>query len=149
MLDAADYVPRPEGPQPSDQAAPSATAHEAQALRPDAEPTFAPDALAAKLTPGALRIKALRAKLRQSAPPRRLAEPEGPPPGAMKRASYSLLLMAGAAIVAGSTYYLYQTFVAPSPLLGPLMMEWGAQPAGVKSDVADPSEPLVRGAGAG
>ena len=77
----------------------------------------------AKLTPGALRIMALRAKLRQSNGSSRGSVPSYMQAGAMgeprhsaiKRASLSVLLMAGAALVASSTYYLYQTFVVAAP----------------------------------
>jgi hypothetical protein len=62
---------------------------------------------------------ALRAKLRQSNGNGRGGAPARVPPGAaeeqrrgeIRRASLSILLIAGAALVASSTYYLYQIYV--------------------------------------
>jgi hypothetical protein len=80
----------------------------------------------AKLSPGALRIKAMRARQRRSS----RADPYGPSlgapdeasapaTGAFKRASLSVLLMAGAAVLAGSTYFLYQAVMAAPPAAPP------------------------------
>ncbi|MFZ1104178.1 MAG: hypothetical protein WAN86_15265 [Hyphomicrobiaceae bacterium] len=117
-LDAADYAPRLfAGVQPAASSLPAAEAKAQQApldWSPDAggeggRPT------GARLTAGALRIMALRAKLRQSNGNGRDASHvpagaiEAPRHGTIKRAGLSVLLVAGAVLAA--TYYLYQTYV--------------------------------------
>jgi hypothetical protein len=123
-LDAADYAPKPlVAEEPAASGPPLLTADTgAQGStidrlpdpgREDCRPT------GAGLTPGALRIMALRAKLRQSNGNGRGGAPARVPPGAaeeqrrgeIRRASLSILLIAGAALVASSTYYLYQIYV--------------------------------------
>ena len=117
-LDAADYAPKSlSGVQPAASSLPAAEAKAQQApldWSPDAggeggRPT------GARLTAGALRIMALRAKLRQSNGRDASHVPAGaieaPRNGAIKRAGLSVLLVAGVALVASSTWYLYQTYV--------------------------------------
>jgi hypothetical protein len=148
-LDAADYAPKPfVAEAPAESPLPTAEA-KARQVPLDWLPAAGGEGARpadAKLTPGALRIMALRAKLRQSNGGGRGTAPSYVPPGAvgeprhstLKRASLSVLLMAGAALVASSTYYLYQTFVVTAP----------ASPAGVKSDLADPAGRQPKGKGA-
>jgi flagellar motility protein MotE (MotC chaperone) len=143
MLDAADYVPRSvDGmPRPGPRAAeafparnrPAVAASEVEwpaALGPDRDAAGA----GPRLTPGALRIMALRAKLRQppagtDAPSHARAAGAGEQPGGLlRRASFSLLLLA--ACVVGGAYLLYQTFVAPAPA-SPFTIERGAHPGQV------------------
>jgi hypothetical protein len=114
-LDAADYAPKPlVGEQPS----------RAEAKGPQAPLDWSPDVggeggrpTGARLTAGALRIMALRAKLRQTNGNGRgpsyvpAGATEAPRDGTIRRAGLSVLLMAGAALVASSTYYLYQAYV--------------------------------------
>jgi hypothetical protein len=123
-LDAADYAPRPfVAEQPAASGPPLATADASVQGSPI---DWLPDPggeggrpAGARLTPGALRIMALRAKLRQSngngrgGTPGRVAAGavEEQRRGEIRRASLSILLMAGAALVASSTYYLYQIYV--------------------------------------
>jgi hypothetical protein len=149
-LDAADYAPKPlaaEAPAPFEPSLPAAEA----GAQPDVMTWSADTAgigqrsAGAKLTPGALRIMALRAKLRQSNGSSRASIPSYMAAGVMgesrqsaiKRASLSVLLMTGAALVASSTFYLYQTFVVSAPA-SPAMVAPAASPAGVRSDLADP-----------
>jgi hypothetical protein len=131
-LDAADYAPKAFAGETLDASEPSLPTREAQA--PDDSVDWPQESLpdtgstegrpaGAKLTPGALRIMALRAKLRQSngreragmLPPVSPGAMAEPPHGSFRRASLSVLLLAGAALVASSTYYLYETFVTPAP----------------------------------
>jgi hypothetical protein len=140
-LDAADYAPKPFAGEHLHTPEASLPASEGHARQDSLD--WLPEAgsaggrpAGAKLTPGALRIMALRAKLRQSngngrghvpsfVPAGALAEPRH---GTIKRASLSVLLIAGAALVASSTYYLYQTYVTPAPA-SPAMVAPAASPA--------------------
>jgi hypothetical protein len=125
-LDAADYAPNTlVGGSPAASSVPSSEAKAQQApleWLPGGDGEGVRPA-GAKLTPGAVRIMALRAKLRQSNGSGRSTAPSSMPAGAMgeqrhgplKRASLSALLMAGAALAAASTYYLYHSFVVAAP----------------------------------
>jgi hypothetical protein len=144
-LDAADYAPRPFAGEHPDRSELSLPAPEARGSQDSVDwlPDCLPDAgsadgrpAGAKLTPGALRIMALRAKLRQSNGSGRAGAMPHVAAGALeesrhggfKRASLSVLLLAGAALVASSTYYIYQTYVTPAPA-SPAMVTPAGSPA--------------------
>jgi hypothetical protein len=144
-LDAADYAPDaiPEGPLPAAHEALQPGSVEWPARPADGDPG---QHAGARLTPGALRIMAMRAKLRRSsaAGPDTVARvPQMPDelaaPGTFRHASFSLLLMAGAAVLAGSTYFLYQSVLPPLTRPAPVMLAPDPHPTGIKSDLADPT----------
>jgi hypothetical protein len=151
MLDAADYAPRPAAPE-------GLRPFEELAATLDEQAEFASDAVSwpglsgsgdgraagANLTPGASHAMALRAKLRRSSRVgRRISRfpfEDGPPPlGAFWRAARSLLFVAVGALLAGSTYFAYQTYVQPAPDDTPAIVEPGGLPGDAKSDLADPT----------
>jgi hypothetical protein len=156
-LDADDYAPRaiPDGPlSPSEPPLPGA-GREHAASPPGVEWWAAPpgDGFArphgARLTPGALRVIAMRAKLRRSSGAAfRCAGGDWLPATPLRRASFGLLLMAGAAmLLAGSTYVLYHALARPAPPASPVMLEPQVPPA-VKSDLGRPATPPTPGQGA-
>lgn len=118
VLEAADYVPKQSfAEQPAFRpASTGADESERGSLLDFSTPSGgeggpAEARLTPRLTLGALRIMALRAKLRQSnGSSRGNAPSQVPLRGEIKRAGLSILLMAGAALVASSTFYLYQIF---------------------------------------
>ncbi|HEX6001757.1 MAG TPA: hypothetical protein VFZ16_20530 [Hyphomicrobiaceae bacterium] len=160
-LDAADYAPKPfaaEGtsgkPYPPMAAAARQSASLADDLlawSPKTGGRFGHQS-GPKLTPGAIRIMALREKLRHSAAHGREPMPPflteslkgGPSEGAIGLTRLSLLVMAGAAFLAGSTYYLYQALVSATPT-SPAMMKTG-HPSAIQSDLGHTIE---RGNGKG
>jgi hypothetical protein len=120
-LDASDYAPKqPDGEAPA-----------ASEVLPDPGEEAGKPARA-KLSPGTLRIMALRAKLRQSNGSGRILAPfmhagdAGERHGALKRASLSVVLMAGAALVA-SAYYLYRSFATAAPASAAIVAEEGTR----------------------
>jgi hypothetical protein len=143
MLDAADYAPRPstEGATPERHGSPAASGLVEQA------PALASPSLhkaGVRLTPGALRIMAMRAKLRQATTAGSRTTRSYPPAGearrgALKRVSLSLLLMVGAASLAGGTYILYEALTASAPTAHPVILEPRAHPSGLRSDRTDPN----------
>ena len=157
-LDADDYAPSaiPDAPlSPSEPPFPGAGRGQAasppgvvewSAARPG-------DGLApqqgARLTPGALRVIAMRAKLRRSSGAGlRRAAGDWLPAAPLGRASFGLLLMAGAAVLlAGSTYVLYHALARPAPPASPVMIKPQVPPA-VKSDLGRPPTPHTPGQGA-
>ena len=157
LLDAADYAPKALAGEPT--AAPPvmapAPATEASTTEWPPEDGAGHGRPSARLTPGALRIMALRAKLRRSNGIGRggmraymsAGALAAPGHGTIKRASLSVLLMASAAFLAGSTYYLYQTFLAAAPA-GPVRLAPGASSIGAPSDLADPVGRPASGKGA-
>jgi hypothetical protein len=93
---------------------------------------------------------AMREKLRQARMGFQAARPEppdaeAPAPDTFKRASLNFLLMAGAAVLAG-TYFLYRTVAPPLAPVGPAMSGSDARPDDA-AEVADPG-PRLRGEGA-
>jgi hypothetical protein len=157
-LDAADYAPTlfaGETPAASAPALPAARASESAMEWSSAAGDESDRPEGANLTAGALRIMALRAKLRQSngtgrgAMPSYVPEAEMGEPrhGSLKRASLSVLLMAGAAFAAGSTYFLYQTFLIAAPA-SPVMIAPSASPADSQSSLANPAARRPHGKGA-
>jgi hypothetical protein len=117
-LEAADYAPKSFAGE-----RPAASRLAANAKAEQATLDWSLDAgseggrpAGARLTAGALRIMALRAKLRQSNGNGRDAShvpaDEAPRHGAIKRAGLSALFVAGAALAVSSTYYLYQIYMA-------------------------------------
>jgi hypothetical protein len=82
---------------------------------------------------------AMRAKLRQTpatgSRATRSYAPAEEPHGALRRVSLSLLLMMGAASLAGGTYVLYEALIAGAPRASPVMIEPRAHPPGFKSDL--------------
>jgi hypothetical protein len=103
----------------------------------------------ARLTPGALRVIAMRAKLRRSSGIGiRRAGGDWRPAASLGRASFGLLLVAGAAVLlAGSTYVLYHALARPAPPASPVMIKPQVPPA-VKSDLGRPATPRSPGQGA-
>jgi hypothetical protein len=150
MLDAADYAPksaRGAGPA-ADEPARTAQVHESSTRRVAAVEWSAPtvdsdlaEPEGANLGIGNWEIAALRARLRQ-APDASLGDAhadtatgaERPAPDSFRRASLGLLLMAGA-VLASSTYMLYQAVVAPLPSAAPGGPDPGAQAVGGKPEL--------------
>jgi hypothetical protein len=157
-LDADDYAPRaiPDGPlSPSEPPFPGAGREhpasppgvvEWSAARPGGGLV---GQHGARLTPGALRVIAMRAKLRRSSGIGiRRAGGDWRPAASLGRASFGLLLMAGAAVLlAGSTYVLYHALARPAPPASPVMIKPQVPPA-VKSDLGRPATPRSPGQGA-
>jgi hypothetical protein len=157
MLDAADYAPRPAAQRP-----PTAAGHvghtRLSGLRPAAvewSPTETDlgRAEASPSTPAGWHVMAMRERLRQPPVGFEATSPDLPPPDAdaaapdtFKRASLNLLLMAGAAVLAGTTYLLSRTVAAPLPA-GSSMSEPAAHPAG-GPELADPASQRLRREGA-
>jgi len=158
MLDAADYAPRP-----AEQRHRTAAEH-ARRAQPSGLPAAAVEwsappaetdlsrAEASPPTPAAWHVMAMREKLRRASvgfeattPDLPLPPPETSAPDTFKRASLNLLLMAGAAVLAGTTYLLSRTVAAPLP--GGSMGEPGAHPAG-GPELADPASQRLRREGA-
>jgi hypothetical protein len=153
MLDATDYAPRPstEGATAARHGSPAATGLVEQAPAPSS-PSLTKAGV--RLTPGALRIMAMRAKLRQattagSRTTRSYPSAGEAPRGALKRVSLSLLLMVGAASLAGGTYVLYEALTASAPTAHPIILEPRAHPSGLRSDRTDPTGWRTRGESAG
>jgi hypothetical protein len=150
MLDAADYAPRPAEAEPQDGPPLAALAREDGTLpaaavewaaRPADDEAAEPPERPARL-PGGWQIAALRARMRQ-APRGDFALLDGAVRAAeaARRASLSLLLAVGAAIVAGSTYLTYlllQTVTAPTPPMRPAATAPALSPTGGKPELADP-----------
>jgi hypothetical protein len=148
-LDADDYAPRaiPDGPISLSEPPFPGGGQELPASPPGIVEWSAArlgDGLArqhgARLTPGALRVIAIRAKLRRSSGAGlRRAGGDWLPAASLGRASFGLLLMAGAAVLlAGSTYVLYHALARPVPSASPVMIKPQAPPA-VKSDLGRPA----------
>jgi hypothetical protein len=108
-LDAADYAPKPFSGSPSAAASDTAPATLGEAAQPTRGKT------GPRLSPGALRIMALRAKLRQSSGSGRILPhfmqggAHGERQGTFRRAGLGVMLMAGAAMLASSAYSLYRS----------------------------------------
>lgn len=161
LLDAADYAPKAvaEGLSAGQPAPPRAARGlpAGAAIQWSAAPAEpGPDGPAewASSLPRSTRITSLRARLRQAQTPRTEAGYEEglrPPPAtdrdvlgtpATKRTRPGLLLIAGVAFLAGGAYLLVHALTAAgTPFSGPVRTEPGAQPAGAKSDLADPTRP--------
>jgi hypothetical protein len=157
-LDADDYAPRaiPDGALPPSEPPFPATELEHPSSPPGIVEWSAArpgDGFArqhsARLTPGALRVIAMRAKLRRSSGAGlRRAGGDWLPAAPLGRASFGLLLMAGAAVLlAGSTYVLYHALARPAPPASPVMLEPQVPPA-AKSDLGRPAPPHRPGQGA-
>jgi hypothetical protein len=91
---------------------------------------------------------AMRERLRQPPVDFEAASPGLAPPGAeepapdtFKRASLNLLLMAGAAVLAGTTYILSRTVAAPVSEAAPAVDQPGAN----RQELADPTGRGLRG----
>jgi hypothetical protein len=152
MLDAADYAPRPAADAPRALSRDLAETAQDRAMLPAAVVEWSvrqeldrPQGAAPN--PVGRQIAALRMKLRQSAvsafddehpevPP---AAAEGPAADAFRRTSLSLLLMAGAVILAGSTYFLYQALAGPAPPVRPALIAPGAPSAAGGPEMPDPN----------
>lgn len=155
MLDAADYAPRPAEQR---SAVVGLAGHArlsglpAAAVEWSAPPAEADlgRAEASSSTPAGWHVMAMREKLRQppvgfeaTRPDLPLPDAEGSAPDRFKRTSLNLLLMTGAAILAGTTYLLSRTVAAPLPG-GSSTSEPGAHPAAGPA-LADPAgQPLRR-----
>lgn len=147
MLDAADYAPKATNGVPADEPALSAKAAQSSLL-PAAAVEWSGRAAdldfgerdGAGLTAGAWDVAALRARLREAEPDMRsepaelVAEAQRPIHDTFRRASLGLLVMAGA-VLASSTYMLYQAVVAPFPAAAPTGREPGAQAVGGKPEL--------------
>jgi hypothetical protein len=152
MLDAADYAPRPAADEPPAAARGSAGAAQDRATAPAAVVEWSarqdPDGpRGGAPNPIGRQIAALRMKLRQSpvsafddehpeVPP---AAADGLAADAFRRTSLSLLLMAGAVILAGSTYFLYQALAGSAPPVRPALIAPGAPSAAGKPEMPDPN----------
>jgi hypothetical protein len=124
------------------------------------EPAFAQDAVAwptglSGTDSGRATAKAFRAKLKRSSRAGRRSarfpfDHEPSALGAFGRAARGLLLVAVAAVLAGSTYLAYQVYVQPAPAdTPPALTEPGAPPGDLKSDRADPTGRRIDAGGAG
>jgi hypothetical protein len=124
MLDAADYAPRVADPRPAAGLAGSARwsslgAAAVEWSAPPAETDLGRSAMPPS-SPAGWHVMAMREKLRQAPVGFEAARPDLLPPDAeapatdtFKRASLNFLLMAGAAVLAGTTYLLSRTVAAP------------------------------------
>ncbi len=166
MLDAADYAPRPADQRPREPS--GLAAHARMSSLPAAAVEWSAPTAEADLgqsevspsTPAGWHVMAMREKLRQApmrldamgfeatSPDLPLPDAVAPAPDTSKRTSLNFLLMAGAAVLAGTTYFLYRTVAAPLPPVGPAMSEPGAHPAG-GPELADPAGQRIRREGAG
>ncbi len=154
-LDAADYAPRSAELRPPE-ATESVARARLSAPPPAAVEWSAPPAQAelgtaeASSTRAGWHVMAMREKLRQAPMGFQATRPEppdaeAPAPDTFKRASLNFLLMAGAAVLAG-TYFLYRTVAAPLAPVGPAMSGSDAHPDD-GAELADPG-PRLRGEGA-
>jgi hypothetical protein len=150
MLDAADYAPSAGGP-PAGLAGQSRSS----SLPATAVEWSAPSTEAdlgrfetPQSRPAGWHVMAIRERLRQ--PPvgikatssdLPLPDPGSPGPDTFKRSSLNLLLMAGAAVLAGTTYFLSRTAAAPRPMAG--------EPPASGQELADPADRHLRGESAG
>jgi len=146
-LDAADYAPRAGG-SPAGLAGHSRRSSlPAAAVEWSALPTQA-DLGRPEVAPADWHVMAMRERLRQPPVDFEAASPGLAPPGAeepapdtFKRASLNLLLMAGAAVLAGTTYILSRTVAAPVSQASPAVGEPGAG----GQELADPTGRRLRG----
>jgi hypothetical protein len=146
-LDAADYAPRAGG-SPGGLAGHSRRSSlPAAAVEWSALPTQA-DLGRSEVAPAGWHVMAMRERLRQ--PPvdfdaasadLPLPDAQQPVPDTFKRASLNLLLMAGAAVLAGTTYILSRTVAAPVSGTAPAVGEPGAG----GQELADPTGRGLRG----
>jgi hypothetical protein len=161
MLDAADYAPRPAAGEPQaasrdlaetaqDRATLPAAVMEWSALQDlDRQQGAAPN-------PVGRQIAALRMKLRQPPVSAFGDEPPEVPPAAadglaadaFRRTSLSLLLMAGAVILAGSTYFLYQALAGSAPPVRPALIAPGAPSTAGKPEMPGPNGRRMQAEGA-
>ncbi len=153
MLDAADYAPRAADRSPAAEPASNArlSALPATAVEWSAPPpgSHLDRSVASPSTAAGWSVAAMRDKPRQAPFGFEAASPDLPLPNAaapdtFKRASLNVLLMAGAAVLAGTTYILSRTVAAPFAPIGPSTRE----PAG-EEELADPAGQRFRGEGAG
>jgi hypothetical protein len=156
-LDAADYAPRSAEPRSPDAteiatraplSAPPPAAVEWSATLAQADPGSAE----ASSTRAGWHVMAMREKLRQAPVGFRATRPELPDaevpvPDTFKRASLNFLLMAGAAVLAG-TYFLYRTVAAPLAPAGPAVSKPDAHPDD-GAGLGDAAGGRLRGEGAG
>jgi hypothetical protein len=160
MLDAADYAPGPAEPRSS--AAAGLGAYPSGSSLPAAAVEWAGPSAEADLgrsdtspsTAAGWHVMAMREKLRRApvayestGPGLSVLEPEVRAPDTFKRTRLNILLMAGAAILAGTTYFLSRTVAASLSSARPDMNEAGPQPAD-GSELADPADNRMRGEGA-
>jgi hypothetical protein len=152
MLDAADYAPRPAADEPRAASRDFAEAAQDRATLPAAAVEWSARQdldrpQGGVPNPVGRQIAALRMKLRQSpvstfddehpeVPP---AVADGLAADAFRRTSLSLLLMAGAVILAGSTYFLYQALAGSAPPVRPAFIAPGAPSAAGKPEMPDPN----------
>jgi hypothetical protein len=157
MLDAADYAPRPE--ELISPAAPGPVGYAGPSKLPAAAVEWSAPAAQADLgrseplpsMPARWHVMAMREKLRQtpagfgtSSRGLPALDAEMPPPDTFKRASLNLLLTAGAAMLAGTTYVLSRTVAASLP--GGRAM---SEPTPGGQDLADPAGQRLHREGAG
>jgi hypothetical protein len=160
MLDAADYAPSLAEPRPS--AAADLGAYPRDSSLPAAAVEWAAptaDAGPGQLdtspsTAGGRHVMAIRKKLRRApvtygatSPGLSVPGPDGRAADTFKRARLNILLMAGAAVLAGTVYLLSRTVGASLSPANPGMSEAGAHPAD-GPDLADPADTPLGGDGA-
>jgi hypothetical protein len=154
MLNAADYAPRASDGKPP---AGSGLAGQARlSSQPPAAVEWSAEtdlgrAERSPSTPAGWHVMAMREKLRQppagfdaTSPDLAPPDKEASEPDTFKRASLNFLLMAGAAVLAGTTYFLSRTIAAPHPGGRPAMSEPGAG----GQELADPAGRRLHGGGA-
>lgn len=146
MLDATDYTLRTSEPGTRPAAKGTLSAETVIDWSSDLVGANQGRPVASEPRPRSSRITALRARLRQvqaSSGEREAFPPavEPPRPAASRRTRPGLLFIAGVAFLAGGAFLLVQAFkaAAPPPAASPARIEPGAQPAGAKQGVADPS----------
>jgi hypothetical protein len=150
-LDAADYASGPAEPGP-----PAAAGLGAHARDPSAPAAVEWAALPSETglgpsdkspsTAGGWHVMAMREKLRRAPVAYEAAgaglpvpEPEARAPDMSKRARLNILLMAGAAVLAGTTYFLSRTVAGSLSSARPDVSETGVHPAD-GPELADPAE---------
>jgi len=146
-LDAADYAPRAGGPPAGLAGHSRRSSLPVAAVEWSALPTQA-DLGRSEVAPAGWHVMAMRERLRQPPVDFEAASPDLPLPGAeqsapdtFKRASLNLLLMAGAAVLAGTTYILSRTVAAPVSEAAPAVDQPGAN----RQELADPTGRGLRG----
>jgi hypothetical protein len=152
MLDAADYAPTPAADEPRASSRDLAETAQDRAALPAAVVEWSARQELDRPQGGApnrvgRQIAALRMKLRQPPVSAFGDEPPEVPPAAadglaadaFRRTSLSLLLMAGAVILAGSTYFLYQALAGSAPPVRPAFIAPGAPSAAGKPDMPGPN----------
>ena len=162
MLDAADYAPRAAQPRPSAISGLSGGARLSSLPAAAVEWSAAPTEVdlgrsePPPATPAGWHVMAMRERLRRppvgfeaTSPDLPLPDAAAAAPDTFKRASLNFLLMAGAAVLAGTTYLLSRSVTGPLSAAGPDIGEPSAgRPGAGGAELADPARQRLRREGA-